>query len=83
MYMPVVERSAPLMQTRLQSVLEVTVNYIMGYLLAWVTMQYLLNWLGYHVQKKESSGIVMVFTVISVIRSYVIRRLFNWIHSRR
>lgn len=70
------------MQTRLQSAAETAVNYIVGFILAWFIMHYLLRWMGYDVPKEKTGGMVTVFTVVSVIRSYAIRRLFNWLHFR-
>lgn len=68
-------------QTRIQSATETAVNYIVGYVLAWFIMHYVLHWFGYPVRKDQTSGIVLIFTVVSVIRSYLIRRFFNWFNA--
>lgn len=70
------------MQTRKMSAAETAVNYIVGYFLAWFIMTYLLRWLGYPITKEKSGGVVAIFTAVSVIRSYAIRRFFNWLHVR-
>ena len=31
----------------------------------------------------DGLGITMVFTVVSIIRGYYTRRLFNWLHSKK
>lgn len=72
----------PTMQTRIQSAAETAVNYIVGYFLAWFIMNYVLHWMGYPVKKGEAGGIVGIFTAVSVVRSFAIRRFFNWLHVR-
>jgi hypothetical protein len=70
------------MQSRKMSAAETAVNYIVGYFLAWFIMTYLLRWLGFPVTKGQSGGVVAIFTAVSVVRSYAIRRFFNWIYVR-
>lgn len=70
------------MQTRLQSAAETAANYVVGYFLAWFIMTYLLRWLGYPITKEKSGGVVGIFTIVSVLRSFAIRRFFNWLHVR-
>ncbi|WP_440588844.1 DUF7220 family protein [Geminicoccus harenae] len=38
---------------------------------------------GIHVGLAENLGIGAAFTVVSLVRSYVLRRLFNWLQVRR
>lgn len=64
------------------SAAETATNYVVGYFLAWFLMTYLLRWLGYPITKEKSGEVVAIFTAVSVIRSYAIRRFFNWIHVR-
>lgn len=70
-------------QTRLQSTLEVAFNYLVGFTIAWLIQKYWLVWMGYTVQNKQVTGVTLIFTVVSVIRSYLCRRLFNWIHIKQ
>lgn len=69
-------------QSRAGSAAETAVNYIVGYILAWFIMHYVLRWFGYPIRKDQTSGVVLIFTVVSVIRSYVIRRIFNRLNAR-
>ena len=70
------------MQTKTQSAVEVAVNYVIGYALAWLITNYLLHWLGYPIRRGETTGVVLVFTAVSVARTYFVRRFFNWMHAR-
>lgn len=71
-----------LVQSHLQSAVETAVNYIVGYALAWLIMKYLLRWLGFPINNSQTSGVVMIFTIVSILRSYAIRRFFNWLNAR-
>lgn len=68
-------------QTRVQSMIEVATNYIIGFLIAWLTQEILLNWvMGYNVSGSSTFWFTVVFTVVSVTRSYLVRRLFVYLH---
>jgi ABC-type sulfate transport system permease subunit len=70
------------MQTRTQSAIEIAVNYVIGFILAWFINRYVLRWMGYPIKSGQTTVITLLFTVASVIRSYGLRRLFNWLHHR-
>ena len=70
------------MQTRVGSLTETSTNLVVGFVLSMVVNSTLLTALGHEVSTKDNLVIVSVFTVISVIRSYSLRRLFNWIAIR-
>ena len=64
-------------QSRLMSLVEVGTNVVVGYGLA-VTMQVLLFPLfGLAVSLGENLALGLVFTVVSLARSFCIRRLFE------
>lgn len=63
-------------QSRLASLIETLVNVGSGFVLSYVITITLLPWLGYPVTHGQSLGIVCIYTVSSLIRSYVVRRLF-------
>jgi len=71
------------MQSRLSSMIEVGLNYLSGFLIAWAVWQWVAIPL-FHIRSSEGSGIgvVMLFTCVSVARSYAWRRIFNWYHHR-
>lgn len=65
------------MQPRLESLLESVLNVVLGFGVA-IAAQYLVFPLfGIHVPMSAHLGIGAAFTVISLIRSYLIRRWFN------
>lgn len=70
-------------QTRAQSVIETIWNYIVGFILAWVINRYVFHWMGYPVKASETTAITAIFTAVSVVRSYAVRRLFNHFHSHK
>lgn len=64
-------------QTRLGSLIEAVVNVLIGFGINWCANMLVLPHFGFHVSAGQAFGIGLVFTVISVARSYAIRRWFN------
>lgn len=64
-------------QTRLGSLIEVCINIAIGLAINWTANIFVLPLYGFHVTGVQALSIGLVFTVISVARSYVIRRWFN------
>lgn len=64
-------------QTKLVSMIEVGCNYLSGFILAFVVWQTLAYFLGIPMPLSRNLFITTIFTVVSVIRSYVWRRFFN------
>lgn len=64
-------------QTRIASFVEAWGNVIIGYLVAVVANAVVLPAFGYQVSIADSFMIAVVFTLISLARSYVLRRVFN------
>ena len=65
-------------QSRLQSFVEANINTVAGFALAVVVNWVVMPWFGFDVTWGDALGITGVFTVVGVIRMYVIRRFFNW-----
>lgn len=65
------------MQTRLSSFVEAWFNVAIGYLVAVAANAIVLPAFGYDVSLGDAFGIAVVFTLISLARSYVLRRVFN------
>ena len=65
------------MQTRLMSLIETSANIIIGYFLAVGTQVLLFPVFGLEVTFKDNLAIGMVFTVISFLRGYCLRRIFS------
>ncbi len=65
------------MQTRLDSLLESGVNILVGYLVALVSQLALFPMFGIHVPLTTNLWIGFWFTLVSLARSYLLRRYFN------
>ena len=65
------------MQSRRMSGAEVAVNVLVGYLLACLITWLVLPVFGYQVTIGDSLGISAIFTGVSLVRSYVLRRIFT------
>lgn len=74
------------MQTKLQSFIEAWANVIIGFGINMAANMAanmaVLPLFGYHVSAGQAFGMGVVFTGISVVRSYFIRRWFNGFVSR-
>lgn len=64
-------------QTRLGSLIEATFNTAIGFGVALLSQIVVFPMFGIHVPLSTNLGIGAWFTVISVVRGYVIRRWFN------
>jgi len=69
------------MQTRRFSFLESLVNVGIGYGVAVLTQVVVFPLFGIRVPLRDNLVIGAIFTVISVVRSYTVRRVFNGIHD--
>lgn len=65
------------MQSRGMSFVEAISNTAVGFLVAVLANEIVLPAHGYEVTLADSVSIAVVFTAISVFRSYVVRRVFN------
>jgi len=63
-------------QSRRLSLIEAITNVAVGYALAVVTQMLVFPWFGLHASFGDSLALGVVFTAISLIRSYALRRLF-------
>lgn len=64
-------------QSRRMSFVESLANVAIGYGIAVVSQVVVFPWFGIHVPLRSNLLIGLCFTVISIVRSYVLRRLFN------
>lgn len=64
-------------QTRLGSLIEAATNIAIGFGINWAANLMVLPLFGFHVTAGDAFGIGLIFTAISLARSYVIRRWFN------
>ena len=68
-------------QTKLGSLTEAVLNVGSGYLLALLTQLVVFPLFDIRVDFGEQLGIAGIFTVISIARTYLWRRIFEW-HQR-
>jgi hypothetical protein len=61
------------------SATEALANVAVGYLVALAATAVILPLFGYRVTAQDALGISAAFTAVSLVRSYALRRLFNWI----
>ncbi len=64
------------------SAVEAVANVAVGYLIAVSATVVVLPAFGYRVTAGDALGISAVFTAVSLVRSYVLRRAFNWWSGR-
>ena len=67
-------------QSRKHSMLEALVNVLIGYGVALLSQLMVFPLFGIHVTLQDNIKIGLVFTVVSIARSYTLRRVFNRLH---
>lgn len=69
-------------QSRKASAIEAVVNVLVGYWVAVAAQAAIFPLFGLHVSHAEHMAIAGLFTVVSLVRSYALRRVFNWFTRR-
>lgn len=64
-------------QSRLSSAAESALNVAIGLVVAVTAQAVIFPWFGIQVSAGAHLGIAACFTVVSIVRSYVLRRVFN------
>lgn len=70
------------MQSKKHSLLEAALSTFIGFFVAYWAGWFILPAFGFAVTHQSNFIITCLFTVISVIRGYLVRRLFNLLHTR-
>ncbi len=70
------------MQTRWHSFIESWANVVAGIIISYVANLFIFPFLGYEISTEQNIKLVAIYTVISLVRSYVLRRLFNKWHVK-
>ena len=65
------------MQSRRQSLIEAITNVVVGYALAVLTQIVVFPWFGLQIPFRDNLMIGAMFVIISLLRSYALRRLFE------
>lgn len=71
------EKPAPVGQTRRGSLLESPVNILVGYSVNFTANLLIFPLFGWHISARENLTLGVIYTGISLVRSYGLRRLFN------
>lgn len=61
------------------SAVEASFNVLIGYLVSVAANILILPLFGYDVTVADSFAIGLAFTAVSLVRSYALRRWFNWL----
>lgn len=64
-------------QTKFGSFVEAWANIFVGFTINWCANMIVLPWFGFKLSGGQAFKIGLIFTVISLVRSYVLRRYFN------
>lgn len=74
------------MQSKKGSMLEVATNIAIGYVINFIANLCILPMFGFMVTFRQTFYIGLMFTLISVARSYVVRRVYNkynWFNNNK
>lgn len=71
------------MQSKLGSFIEAWANIAVGFTINFCANLLVLPLFGFNVTGGQALGIGVIFTAISLARSYIIRRYFNGLHFFR
>lgn len=64
-------------QSRSMSLVESATNIVVGFVVATITNQIVLPLFGIAITLTKNMEITVIFTAVSLIRSYTLRRFFN------
>jgi hypothetical protein len=64
-------------QTRLGSFIEAIINVVIGFGINVTANMFIFPLFGFHITPSANFVLEMIYTVISVVRSYAVRRWFN------
>lgn len=64
-------------QSRIQSMVEANVSTAIGFCVSWAITPVVLAAFGYDVGAGSALGITAIYTAVSIVRGYVVRRAFN------
>ena len=68
-------------QSRRQSLFEAVANIAIGMGVAFTAQLIVFPALGIPVRIDQNVVITIIFTAVSLARSYALRRFFNWLHQ--
>lgn len=69
-------------QTRKESAIEAVVNILVGYSVNIAANFAIFPLFGWHITLEQNLTIGVFYTVVSFVRSYGLRRFYNWRHRK-
>ena len=78
----VTHRRHSALQSRAMSLVEAVANVVVAYGVAVATQMIVFPVVGLHATLDQSLGIGLIFTVVSLVRSYALRRIFQFLCFR-
>lgn len=70
------------MQRRLHSFIEACLNTATGFGISVLAGVFVYPLYGVTFTVVQLTGITAIFTIISILRGYMVRRVFNWMHVK-
>jgi hypothetical protein len=64
-------------QTKLGSFIEACINIVIGFVINFCMNLLILPLFGFHITLLDNFYMGLLYTIVSIVRSYVIRRWFN------
>ena len=65
------------MQSKRESMIETLTNVSIGWFVSFIANMLVLPLFGYNINLTDGLLISIIFTIISIVRGYVVRRWFN------
>ena len=69
-------------QKKKVSLMEVLINTAIGYFVALATQIIVFPWFNIEVTYSQQFAIGAIFTIVSIVRGYFVRRMFDLIHVK-
>ena len=69
-------------QSRIMSMVEAVTNVVVGYVLAIATQIVVFPWFGLHATLAQNMAMGGAFSIVSVIRGFALRRVFEALRTR-
>ncbi len=71
-----------MMQSRRMSMIETVAGVAIGFVVSVLAALVVYPLFGHGFTLSQNVGITVIFTVLSVVRGYLVRRFFNWLQWR-
>lgn len=65
------------MQSKLESLYEASINIFIGFVIAFISQLVFFPIVGIEVTLDQNFILTVLFTLVSIIRTYIVRRYFN------